>query len=108
MTHEGIARATDLIRRLKPPATAEERADVAQLVIDDPESFGPAGGYALALLLCTVRIGEQDVTAQRTELRALVELAQTYDLDDGLHRLPMLPRPTGDPDQDRCLAVLLD
>ncbi len=108
MADEGITRATDLIRQLKPPTTAEERADIAQVVIDEPESFGPAGGYALALLLCTVRIAERDVTAQRAELRALVQLAQTYELGDGLHRLPTLPRPTGDPEQDRCLTVLLD
>jgi hypothetical protein len=67
------------------------------------------GAYALALVLCTARVCEHDATAQRAELRALVGLHERYeDMADAFHRLPTIKRPTGDPEQDRCLALLLD
>ena len=98
----------DLVRRIAPPATADERIAITQQVIDVADSLKDWEAYGLALILCTARVCERDVAAQRAELRALVRLAEVHDLGDGLHRLPGVERPTGDAEQDRCLAVLLD
>ena len=108
MTDPQLALTNEIIKRLAPPCPPAERIAIAQQVIDEPQAFGSTGSYAVAMILCTARICEHDVTAQRAELQAIVSLAETHDLDDALHRLPTIERPTGDPEQDRCLALLLD
>ena len=102
-----LAFAIELIKQLKPGPPAK-RIAIAQQVIDAPDALGSTGAYAMAIVLCTARTCEYDGAAQRAELQAIVRLAGTHDLDGALYRLPTVKRPTGDPEQDRCLALLLD
>lgn len=97
----------DLIRRIAPPATADERIAITQQVIDAADVFENYEAYAIALILCTARVCERDLEAQRAELRALASLAENHELDDRLHRLSGIERPTGDAAQDRYLALLV-